>query len=155
MFVPIAIGVLTTAAYVAQSRRKPQAPNAKVQAERAVIYETLINDVKDADTLRKFSNAFREQGCIAEADMLLKRAALRELPPEAAKERRDAYKKGMASKNPAAIRELANAFDETGATGAAVSLRDYAHALEINQSTVTPAEGDENPNPGIEKEDGQ
>lgn len=128
--IPVAIGLLAGTAYAAQSRRQPKPLSPKAQAERAIVYETLINDVKDPEVLRRFSQAFYNEGCVAEGEMLLKRALLREQPPEVKRLRNEAYRKGMASKNPEAIRELANEFEKIGATGAAASLRDAALALE-------------------------
>jgi hypothetical protein len=155
--IPVAIGLLAGTAYAAQSRRQPKTLSPKAQAERAIVYETLINDVKDPEVLRRFSHAFREEGCIAEADMLMNRALLREQPPEVKRMRHEAYKKGMASKNSDAIRALADEFEKIGATGAAASLRDAALALErakqdqtINEPSILGLNHDEGPNPRIE-----
>lgn len=153
MLVPVAIATLTAAAYVAQSRRKPKEISAKARAERRVIFETLINEVKDPEVLRQFADAFRHEGNPVEADMLLKRAQLRELPPDVKNARRDAFKKGMASKDPVAIRKLADAFEQTGATGAAGALRDAALALERAQQQQIVEDPDiaaAASNPGIE-----
>ena len=128
--IPIAIGLLTGTAYVAQSRRQPKPLSPKAQAERAIVYDTLINHEKNPEVLRRFSAAFQEAGCEAEADLLMKRALLREQTPEQKRARQEAYRKGMASTNPDAIRALAAEFEKIGATGAAASLRDAAQALE-------------------------
>ena len=106
--------------------------------ERRVIYESALKLVKDPAELRQLAKTFADEGLKAEADMLNKRAALRELPDSVKAARRQAFKDGMASKNPAAINKLADAFEKQGAVGAAANLRKYAAGLVaggINQST--------------------
>lgn len=127
---PIAIAALASGAYVAKSKREKAAISPQAMAERAVVYETALNHCKDPDKLRQMAMAFRQQGHIAEADMLVKRALLREAPPEVQATRKEAFKKGMASTDSGGIRSLADAFDSQGATGAAAELRAHARALE-------------------------
>lgn len=99
-------------------------------AERTIAYQNALQSVKDPNKLRTLAAVYRKSGLAAQADMLEKRAKLRELPKEVSEARRAAFKKGMASKDSAAILNLANAFDSEGATGAADQLRQYAQGLE-------------------------
>jgi len=135
---PIAIAALAAGAYTAKSKREKAAVSPQTMAERAVIYETALNHCKDSDKLRQMATVFRDQGHVAEADMLIKRALLREAPPEVQAARKEAFKKGLSSTDPAAVRALANAFDGQGATGAAGELREHARALEV--SSLVPAD---------------
>jgi hypothetical protein len=145
--VPVAIGALATAAFAAKSRRNRPVDEV-TQAHRMMVYKTLVSDVKDPEVLRRFARVFHEEGLTVEAELLEARALLREQPPELKKARNEAYKKGMASKNPEGIRALAREFDNIGATGAAQSLRDTAAAVEraLAEGTVKVEEA----NPGID-----
>jgi hypothetical protein len=128
-FVPIGIGLLGASVFVAKKRREePISP--EIKAERRVIYEAALNSKMSSDKLRRLAKAFHEVGQIAECKMLILRAQLREAPPEVQTQRKAAYRKGMESKNPEAIRNLADAFDMIGAAGAATSLRKYAQGVE-------------------------
>lgn len=126
---PLVILALAGTAGIAKSKRDNKQVDPRTQAERQVIYETALNTCKDPAKLRTMAQAFREQGLIAEADMLCKRAALQELPQEVKDARREAFRKGMASTDQAAVLSLANAFHSEGATGAAENLRKYAAGL--------------------------
>jgi len=61
---------------------------------------------------------------------------LRELPKAKRDERRNIFKKGMASKDPDAVERLAAAYDKEGATGAAAALRKYATGLRKSKSAA-------------------
>jgi hypothetical protein len=130
--IPIAIAALGLGAWHAV--KKKEAP-VKVGAEggltpdRAILYETALRTTKDSDKLRTLAQAFRSEGLTPQAEMLEKRARLRDLPPDVKLARRAAFKKGMASTNPQAIIALADVFDCEGATGAADALRTYASGL--------------------------
>jgi hypothetical protein len=127
--IPIAILGLVGTAGVVQSRRAKKEVDPSVIAQRQMVYETALNTVKDPAKLRSLSAAYREQGLIAEADMLMKRAALQDLPEETKEARREVFRKAMASTNVPAILALANAYDGEGCTGAAQNLRKYAAGL--------------------------
>ncbi len=104
-------------------------------AARMAIYKTAIGAdnpdtaLKDPTKLRNLAQSFRSEGMIAEADMLDKRAVLQERPADVKAAHKEAFRKGMASTDPAKINELANAFDSMGCTGAAENLRKYAAGL--------------------------
>ena len=131
---PLAIATLVGGAFYA-SKPKESPGKGVVTPERALIFETALNEMKDADKLRKLAKVFRDEGLPAQAELLEKRAKLRELPPEVKEARRAAYKKGMASQDPVAVRSLADTFDKEGATGAAASLRKYADSLKTPVKT--------------------
>ena len=107
--------------------KKPLDP--QVAAERRVIYEATLN-CRDPEKIKKMSAVFRAEGCTVEADMLDKRVALCETPPEVVKQRREVYRKLMACTDPRKVREGVEAFEAIGATGAAATLARYAAGLE-------------------------
>lgn len=131
--VPLALIGLTGAAWYAQSKRSARLADPKTMAERRYIYETAINNPLEPAKLRELAEAFRKVGMKPEADMLDKRAALREAPKELTEKRREAYHKALRSDNIPAILEMAQAFDDLGATGAAASLRTYAAELQSSK----------------------
>jgi ATP-dependent DNA ligase len=98
--------------------------------ERQAIFETAMRVLQDPDKLRQLADAYQKEGLKAQADLLRKRADLRELPPDVKEGRRDAFRKGMASTNIAEIEKLAAMFEKETATGAAKALRDHAKALK-------------------------
>lgn len=104
-------------------------PNEGMTPERAVIYDTALKTVKDPDKLRALAKGFREAGLIPQAELLEKRALLRELPPDTKAARKEAFKTGMSSTNAPAIEKLADSFEGEGCTGAADALRKYAAGL--------------------------
>lgn len=125
------LGGLVAGGYYAKTQHEKNIPpKGELTPERQMIFETALDQVKEPAKLRGLAKAFREQGLIKEADILDKRAALRDLPPDVKEGRRDAYRKGMDSKDPIAINTLAAAFESEGATGAAESLRKQAIALQ-------------------------
>ncbi len=101
----------------------------QVLAERRMIYEIALQ-CKDPVKLRNLSVAFASQGHKAEAVMLEKRAVLRELPQAVQEQRRESYRKGLASTNASGVRNLAAAFEHMGCSGAAARLREHAAALD-------------------------
>lgn len=129
--IPIVLGVLATGAFIKAGRRGPKALKDSERAEITVIYDTLINGKYDPETYRRFATEFRVQGMVVEADMLDKRATLREMTAEEKAQRRAIFKKGMASQKPEIMRELAEEFERSGATGAAADLRNKAALLDI------------------------
>jgi hypothetical protein len=131
LVIPIGVGVLIGAA--AWATRKPKG---EMTPERTIVYDTALKTVKDPEKLKILSEAFRKEGLTAQADLLQKRATLRELPPDVKEARRAAFRKGMASTDPKAVNELADAFEKEGASGAADALRKYASGLK--PVTATP-----------------
>jgi hypothetical protein len=135
--IPIAIVSLATAAYGAHKiRTNKKEVSAQTAAERAIIYDTAINTCKDSEKLRKLAGAFKRVGCDAEAAMLCKRACLIDTPADLKEARREALDKGLSSVNKQGVLNLANAYDDIGATAAASKLRKHAATLD-------------QPNPGI------
>jgi len=123
---PLAVASMVAAAYHQTSK-----PSAKgvMTPTRQYIFEAAMNSTKDPVSLRKLASTFREEGLSGPAEILEKRAKLRELSPETKAARKAVYKKAMASTDAVAIRSVADAFEREGATGAAASLREYAASL--------------------------
>lgn len=98
--------------------------------ERKALYTKLMNTPSDPAELRRIANTFEKEGLKKQANMLRKRALLRELPPSLKAARQAAFKKAMNSKDPAAIEAVAKAHEEVGAEGAAQALRVQAETLK-------------------------
>lgn len=101
----------------------------KMSAEHELIFKNALQSLKDPAKLKELADAFEKEGLHDAAQLLRKRAILRELPPELKKARREALRKGLSSNDPKEVNELADAFEKEGATGAANDLRAYAKAL--------------------------
>lgn len=125
---PMVIATLAAGAYHASSKK--EIPNkGVVTPERALIFQTALNELKDPAKLNKLAEVYRKQGLEAHAEMLEKRAKLRSLPEETKQARRQAFKKAMSSDDPAKVKMIAEVFEKEGATGAASALREYAASL--------------------------
>ena len=131
MILELSLGALALAAYWRTSRAERALANLPphILANREAIYDTAINSLKDPAKLRELSSAFRAQKMMAQADMLESRAQLAEAPQEVKEQRREVYRKAMASRDKAAVLDVATAFEKMGATGAAASLKHYAEGL--------------------------
>jgi len=129
MIIPIIIASLAGLAFwKASSDKTPE--KGTITPDRQAIFEAALNDLKDPAKLRAMAQVYRREGLEAYADLLEKRAALRELPDDVKDARKDAFQKGMSSDDPAAVAKLATAFEKEGATGAATALRKYADGLQ-------------------------
>ena len=136
--IPLTIATLAGGALWANSS-KPGPAKGVVTTERTLIFETAMNELKDPGKLRKLADVYRKEGLPGHADLLEKRAKLRELPPDIKAARKAAYRKAMASTDAEAVRKLADAYDKEGATGAAASLRKYADSLKAATPPAAPA----------------
>ena len=108
-----------------------QAPLQKVMPDEIQLEFTRALSSKDPKTLALLGQKYLHEGYTAEGILLIKRARLRLLSPELKAARREAYRKGMSSRDPHAVRNLAAAFEGEGATDAAKSLREYADSLKF------------------------
>jgi hypothetical protein len=122
--IPLAVVALAgTAVYKVHKRKSGLTP------ERKKVFDAALENLKEPEKLRTLATSFENEGLKNHADMLRKRAALRELPAATKDARRVVFKKAMASKDPAAVQKIAEAFHKEGATGAAANLRKYASGL--------------------------
>lgn len=121
--IPIAAG-LGGLAWWRASRRKGMTP------ERQKVYDTALATLKDPAGLRTLADSFAKEGLSAQAEMLRKRAALRELPEQTKVDRREALRKGLASNDQTAVSKLAAAFAREGASGAAEQLLKHVNGLK-------------------------
>lgn len=127
--VPVMVVALGGAAWY----KTAHSPNSSkgLTAERELVYQQALKDVRDPDKLRSLADAYEKEGLKAQAAMLRKRATLRALPEEVKTARRDALRKGLQSADPLAVDKLAQAFEDQGATGAGLALRKYAQGLRL------------------------
>lgn len=125
MLIPIAV-ILGTATLYRIYRRPPRMG---MTGKRRQIYESALVTLKQPEKLRTLATAFEGEGLIAEADLLNKRAAIRELPKAKREARREVFRKAIQSSNIPAIRAVADEFRAAGCTGAAANL--YAHANSL------------------------
>lgn len=119
--VPIAILALTGVAAFVQYNRKDKSRG--MTANEFKIFEALMNSTDDPAKLRIMSRAFEAEGFKEEAQLLLKRASLRELPAEEKAKRKEIFRKALRSDNIDALKLYADGLHEEGATGAEQAIR--------------------------------
>lgn len=125
MLIPVAIVLGTATLY--RIYRRPR--RVGMTGKRRQIYESALVTLKQPEKLRALAAAFEGEGFIAEADLLKKRAAIKELPKSKREERRAVFRKAIQSSNIPAIRAVANEFRAAGCTGAAANLYQHADSL--------------------------
>lgn len=129
LLLPILAASLGGAAFLAAKKHGENIPT--MDPQRQMLYQKLLRDpeYKDPVILRQYADEFARAGLKPQAELLRKRAALREMPQPVKEQQRQIYRKAMKSKNPAAILNVADHFETMGATGAAESLRNYANGI--------------------------
>lgn len=125
-------GALTVGSGVAVHKRAKRKKMTGMTPDRQKLFEALLWHQKDPKKLRKMADKFESFSLVDQATKLRKLAAVYELPKEKKEERRDIFKKAMASKNRSAVLSMAQVFDDDGCVGAAASLRKYASGLPPN-----------------------
>lgn len=100
--------------------------------DREKVYQEAMKNLRDGTKLRTLADAFDKEGLTQEADMLRKRAALREQPEPVKKARREAFKKAMGSTDKTGVLKMSEEYKNLGATGAAEALRVYAETLKVS-----------------------
>lgn len=125
MLIPVAIVLGTVTLY--RIYRRPR--RVGMTGKRRQIYESALVTLKQPEKLRTLAAAFEGEGLIAEADLLKKRAAIKELPKSKREERRAIFRKAIQSSNIPAIRAVADEFRAAGCTGAAANLYQHADSL--------------------------
>lgn len=128
------VGLLGGGAAVAVKRRK------RLTAERKLIFESAMTQLKDGDDLRFLADVYEKEGLTAQAEMLRGRAKLRELPPDVKQARRNIFYEALGATDPVYVNKIADAFEKEHATGAAAKLREYADGLK-KSGTATPGTG--------------
>ena len=127
ILLPVAIAALAGTAFI--MAKKP-APGVMTPDRQSILDTALTSKDIEPDKLRALAKVFAGNGLPLQADLLEKRAKLRELPPDVKEARKAAFRAAMESTNPAGIRVVADAFQNEGATGAAAALRTRAFDLE-------------------------
>jgi hypothetical protein len=125
---PIGAGIgALLGAVVAHQMSKPKG---EMTPRRALVYTRAMESIKSPADLNKLADSFAGEGLHAQANMLRKRAALRDLPQDMKNQRRMIFRKAMCSDNIAAIRDVAAQFAEQGSTDAAKMILTHAIAVE-------------------------
>ena len=109
--------------------RAGKAKKGELTAERKAIFQAALEVVEDSGKLRELADVFAAEGLTVQADLLRKRANLRELPLAIKQARHDAFLKAMSAADPKKVEEIANLFENEGAIGASNALRGYAAGL--------------------------
>lgn len=125
-------GALTVGSGVAVHKRSKRKKMVGMTPDRQKLFEALLWHQKDPKKLRKMADKFESFDLTEQATKLRKLAAVYELPAEKKAERREIYKKAIASKNRTGVLNTAQAFEDDGCVGAAASLRKYAAGLPPN-----------------------
>jgi len=136
---PIAVVALGGGTWFAVAKRKRSA--AGMTAERKLIFDQLFNTPQDPKLLREMADVFDRNGLAPQADLLRKRAKLRELPQDKKDQYKQIFRDAMADKDPKAVEAVAAAFDKQGATGNAAALRKYAESLRTANAAAPNAPG--------------
>jgi hypothetical protein len=97
---------------------------------RKVSFATALDELKDTDKLRELADSYERSGLPHEADLLRKRAALRERPRAVQEQHKNIFRQGLNCADPIKVRDLANRFRALGATGMAKELDAHADGLE-------------------------
>lgn len=128
MIVPLVVlGLAGGAAYKVHKRKKGLTP------ERQALFQGAMNSLADPNGLRGLADKFHGEGFPAQAEILRKRAKLRELPKEIQEQRREVFRKGMRSMDANKIEQLAQVYESEGCAGAADCLRLYAKGVRATQ----------------------
>ena len=122
--VPVVALLVAGTAYKVNKDKK-----AKLTPKRKMILETAMNSKLTPEQLTKLADAFDKEGLKVEADLLRKRVNLQTAPQDQKDRWTAAFKKAMDSENISAINAVADAFDASGATGAAAALKARADGL--------------------------
>jgi hypothetical protein len=118
------IGGLAILAWLrAPSQKKRLSP------EHMVIFETAMTDLHHSGKLRELADSFEKYGAKAEAAILRKRAAVRDLPKSVKDQRTKVYRQALAHNDPTVVEAIAVMFEREACSGAAKSLYDRARGL--------------------------
>lgn len=138
-FLPLAILGLGGGTWYAVSKRKAKA--AGMTAERKLIFDQLVNSTQEPKVLREMAEVYERNGLKPAAELLRKRAALRELPADKKAQYKQIFRDAMSDKDPKAVDAVAAAFEKQGATGNAAALRAYAQSLRTARTAAPDAPG--------------
>lgn len=127
--IPLAVAALAGTSWWVSKKRG--ADYGVMTPQRQVVYDAALKTINDPNQMRSLAKAFREQGLTPQADVLEKRAKLKELPVDVKAARRDVFKKAMSSQNPDAVEAVAASFEGEAAHGVAHKLRTYARGLRL------------------------
>jgi hypothetical protein len=122
----VVLGLAGTAAYKVHKRKRGMTP------ERQALFEGALKSLPDPDKLRSLADKFHGEGFPLQADLLRKRATLRELPEDVQEKRREVFRKGMASTDADKVELLSKVFEKEGCTGAGACLQLYASGLRAS-----------------------
>jgi hypothetical protein len=144
MLIPILLGgTLLAATYKVATKKKGMTP------ERKKVFDAAIRSLQEPSKLEELATSFEKEGLKAEGGELRKRANLLKLAKstdpnhkQVVEGRKEAFKKAMSSKDPAAIKRVAEAFHKVGHYAHAATLRKYAKGL-FKPSTSAPKVGAE------------
>lgn len=122
--IPVLIGGLAISAAV-KVRRQADA----MTPDRQKLFDALIQKCADASKLRAAAEQFQNYGLPKQADLLRKRAALRQLPKEVQEARKAIFRNVMKLQDPEKVDSAAQTFYDEGCLGAASLLRLWAEGL--------------------------
>lgn len=123
-------GIAGAAIGGALARVAPKRERIEMSPEGKMAFKTMMATEKTPEELREMAVVLDGQGHTLEAEMLRGRAALRELPAEVREQRKEIYRRAMASDDVEEIREFAGVFDAAQAFSSAQSLRQHADAVD-------------------------
>lgn len=128
LFGPVGLALGAAAGAAASKLGKP-ADHGVLTPARADVFGVAMESLRDPREFRMLADAFDRKGLGDQAEMLRRRAQLREEPAEVKERRREAFKAAMASDDPDKVEQVAAAFERRAATHAARRLRFHVRAL--------------------------
>lgn len=137
--IPVGVGLVVSASIANFVRRKWKKKAVGMTPRRREIYDAALKSLKDSQSLRTLGSAYKAAGLSKEGELLEKRAALRDLPPETKERNSKLFKDAMASTDATHVLSQAQWFDDQGATGAAAALRRYAAGLTKTDGKAAPS----------------
>lgn len=127
----VEVGIVGLLALATWQATKP-GPGVMTPERRLVFTHALskIDPPLTSEKLNELAEKFDGQGLSKHAEILRKRAVMRDRPEEVKRQYRAAFQKAMGSKDVLNIRALATAFESQGLTNNARKLREYAIGLD-------------------------
>jgi len=131
--VPAAVAAIAALAGGAWYKKR-KTLHGKMTPDREKLFQQALRETKDPLKLKALAKEFRSHGLNAPAEMLEKRAALKELPTEIKDKRNAVVTRTLALKDPKIVKTIAASFEGEGCVGLAQKLREYADSLERGEN---------------------
>lgn len=151
MFDVLTVGVI--GALVLSARKQHVSKHGIMTAERQEMFNSAMENLADAEKLRKLAKVFDEHGLKVQGNLLRRRATWRSRKTELRDQHDTIFEKAMASTNVPGILKVAASFEAMTATHRAQMLRDHAQRLQSIPRNTPPKEVETTAEPAATEED--